>query len=88
MSLFDYLIPCVCLCTDRLALIRQQREEAAKKREEEKAGKTKHYLFLKITVSDLILMSYFYCSERREESRCSQMSQVFQAHRRTTLLYN
>ncbi|CAN6855746.1 unnamed protein product [Brassica oleracea] len=73
---------------DRLALIRQQREEAAKKREEEKAGKTKHYLFLKITVSDLILMSYFYCSERREESRCSQMSQVFQAHRRTTLLYN
>ena len=28
----------VCVCTDRLALIRQQREEAAKKREEEKAG--------------------------------------------------
>ena len=72
----------VCVCIDRLALIRQQREEAAKKREEEKAGKTKHYLFLKIqslflTVSDLILMSHFCCSERREESRCSQMSQVF-----------
>lgn len=27
-----------CVFTDRLALIRQQREEAAKKREEEKAG--------------------------------------------------
>lgn len=39
MGFIDYLIPCVCFFTDRLALIRQQREEAAKKREEEKAGK-------------------------------------------------
>ncbi|CAN7124464.1 unnamed protein product [Brassica rapa subsp. narinosa] len=75
---------------DRLALIRQQREEAAKKREEEKAGKTKHYLFLKIqslflTVSDLILMSHFCCSERREESRCSQMSRVCTSENYPTL---
>lgn len=32
------ILSSVCVYTDRLALIRQQREEAAKKREEEKAG--------------------------------------------------
>lgn len=32
------ILSSVCVFTDRLALIRQQREEAAKKREEEKAG--------------------------------------------------